>query len=62
MSLKTHWIFNPFFRVYYKIILDSYAETWVIYSNLTLQKNIAEAKIRTKTRRIQPENRKEVTT
>ena len=39
MSLKTHLIFNPFFLVYYKIIVDSYAETWVIYSNLILQKN-----------------------
>ena len=62
MSLKTHLIFNPFFLVYYKIIVDSYAETWVIYSNLILQKNTVGVKIPAKTRRIQPENRKEVAT
>ena len=62
MSPKTHLIFNPFFLEYYKIFVDSYAETWIIYSNLILQKNTAEAKILAKTRRIQPENRKEVTT
>ena len=54
MSLKTHLIFNPFFRVYYKLIVDSYTETWVICSNLILQKNIAEAKIPAKTGKIQP--------
>ena len=62
MSLKTHLIFNPFFSVYYKIIVDSYAKTWVIYSNLILQKNTAEAKIPAKAGRIQPKNRKEVAT
>ena len=41
MSLKTHLVFNPFFLVYYKIIVDSYIETWVICSNLILQKNTA---------------------
>ena len=49
MSLKTHLIFNPFFRVYYKIIVASYTETCVICSNLILQKNTVEAKIPTKT-------------
>ena len=62
MSIKTHLIFNPFFRFYYKIIVDSYAETWVICSNLILQKNTTEAKIPAKTGIIQYENRKEVTT
>ena len=58
MSLKTHLIFNPFFLVYYKIIVDSYTKTWVICSNLILQKNTAEVKIPAKTGRIQPENKK----
>ena len=52
MSLKTHLIFNPFFLEYYKILVDSYSETWIIYSNLILQKNIAEVKIPVKTGRI----------
>ena len=36
MSPKTHLIFNPFFRAYYKINVDSYAEKWIFYSNLIL--------------------------
>ena len=52
MSLKTHLIFNPFFCVYYKIIVDSYTKTWIISSNLILQKNTAEAKIPAKIGRI----------
>ena len=62
MSLKTHLVFNPFFLVYYKIIVDSYTETWVICSNLILQKNTAETKLPAKTGRIQPEDKKKVAT
>ena len=62
MSPKTHLIFNKFFRAYYKINVDSYAEMWIFYSNLILQENTAEAKIPTKTKRDQPKSRNEVAT
>ena len=42
------------------ILVDSYTKTWVICSNLILQKNTIEAKIPAKTGRIQPEKRKKV--
>ena len=36
------------------LIVDSYTETWVIFSNLIFQKNTAEAKIPAKIGKIQP--------
>ena len=45
MSPKTHLIFNPFFEVFCKISIDSYAKTWLSYSNSILQKITVESKV-----------------
>ena len=62
MSPKTHLISNPFFCVHCKINVDSYAETWIIYSTLILQKNTAEPEIPTKIISNQPTSRNLVAT
>ena len=62
MSPITHLIFNPFLCVHCKINVDSYAETWIIYSTLILQKNTAETEIPAKIRSNQPTRRNLVAT
>ena len=48
MSLKTHLILINFSAVFCKISIDSYAETWISFSNSILQKITAESKVPTK--------------
>ena len=45
MSPKTHLILIHFSEVFWKISIDSYAETWISYSNSILQKITAESKV-----------------
>ena len=45
MSPKTHLILIHFSELFYKIRIDSYAETWISYSNSILQKIIVESKV-----------------
>ena len=48
MSPKNSFHFNPFSEVFFKISIDSYAETWISYSNSILQKITTESKVPTK--------------
>ena len=45
MSPKTHLILIHFSEVSCKISVDSYAETWISYSNSILQKITIESKV-----------------
>ena len=44
MSPKTHLILIHFSEVFYKISIDSYAETWISHSNSILHKITAKSK------------------
>ena len=48
MIKKTHLILIHFSKVFCKISIDSYAETWISYSNSILQKITVESKVPTK--------------
>ena len=45
MSPKTHLILIHFSKVFCKISIDSYAETWISYSNSILQKITTKSKV-----------------
>ena len=45
MSPKTHLILIHFSEVFCKISIDSYAETWISYSNSILQKITTKSKV-----------------
>ena len=48
MSPKTHLILIHFSKVFCRISIDSYAETWISHSNSILQKITAESKVSAK--------------
>ena len=48
MSPKTHFILIHFSAIFCKISIDSYAETWISYSNSILQKITTESNVSTK--------------
>ena len=48
MSPKTHLILIHFSELFCKISIDSYAETWISYTNSILQKITAESKVQVK--------------
>ena len=45
MIQKNHLILIYFSEVFCRIIIDSYVETWISYSNSILQKITAESKV-----------------
>ena len=62
MSKKIIEFLIHFSDLYYNINADLYAETWIFYSNLILQKITAELKAPARTRRNQSNSRDEVAT